>query len=126
MPKGRDWHLLGRMQVQRILQNEHHTVFAPSDFGGLWEISMVNSWMGFLHINYQLVSRIPEPSTVVLPFAHPSLRVLIPPWFQSQGGLAAMAGTTVWCRLSAVNGVWHAKEAPEKSYTPEVEQRVYP
>jgi len=27
-----------------------------------------------------------------------------------EGGLAAMAGTTVWCRLSAVNGVWHAKE----------------
>ena len=42
----------------------------------------------------------------------PSLRILIPPWLQSQGGLAAMAGTTVWCRLSAVNGVWHAKEAP--------------
>ena len=29
---------------------------------------------------------------------------------EAQGGTAAMAGTTVWCRLSAVNGQWHAKE----------------
>lgn len=30
-----------------------------------------------------------------------------------QGGIAGMAGTTVWCRLSAVNGVWHAKEVTQ-------------
>ena len=59
MPKGRDWHLLGRMQVQRILQNEHHTVFAPSDFGGLWEILMVNSWIDGIS-PYQLSTGKPD------------------------------------------------------------------
>ena len=35
---------------------------------------------------------------------------ILAPLLKAQGGSAAMAGTTVWCRLSAVNGQWHAKE----------------
>ena len=54
---------------------------------------MAYSEFGILH-----VQNISEPNIYGRP------RLIRSP----QGG--ALAGTTVWCRLSAVNGQWHAKE----------------
>ena len=45
MPSGKDWHPLGSGQIDRMMQNRHHRIWVPSDFGGMWEVQMVDSWI---------------------------------------------------------------------------------
>ena len=43
VPPSEEWSQLGSFQRDRFLANRHFTIQLPSDFGGVWPLTLVNS-----------------------------------------------------------------------------------
>ena len=44
VPPSQEWSPLGEFQRDRFLENVHFTIQIPSDGGGVWPFTLVNSW----------------------------------------------------------------------------------
>jgi len=55
MPTAKQWHVLGKYQVDRLRTGSYHRIYAPSEWGGMVEMLMTNGWVdsfGEVYIQY--------------------------------------------------------------------------
>ena len=57
MPPNKKWHVLGKYQVDRMVNGSYHRIYSPSEWGGMLEMALVNSWVDSTGDVYMQYSR---------------------------------------------------------------------
>ena len=57
MPPNKKWHVLGKYQAERMVSGTYHRIYSPSEWGGMLEMSLVNSWIDSFGDVYMQYSR---------------------------------------------------------------------